>query len=84
MAITYKLYKNSEYSDTPNSVIKKEDGKVVLQAPFDPANTDYQEIQKWIAENLKKYKDKSPYEFNEAFKKQYPNKNLTDYLSIKK
>ena len=42
------------------------------------------EIQKWIAENLKKYKDKSPYEFNEAFKKQYPNKNLTDYLSIKK
>ena len=50
MTITYKLYKNSEYSDTPNSVIKKEDGKVVLQAPFDPANTDYQEFLQWKAD----------------------------------
>ena len=51
MTITYKLYKNSEYSDTPNSVIKKEDGKVVLQAPFDPANTDYQEYLEWAKTN---------------------------------
>ena len=30
--------------------VNKTDGDVVLSIPFDPANTDYQEYLKWVAE----------------------------------
>ena len=32
------------------SCVKKQDGDIVLLIPFDPANTDYQEYLKWVAE----------------------------------
>lgn len=34
----------------PNSLFKIEDGVIVMSIPFDPANTDYQEYLKWLAE----------------------------------
>jgi hypothetical protein len=42
----YKLLRGYS-SQTINSVIKTDDG---LCIPFDPANTDYQEYLKWVAE----------------------------------
>ncbi len=50
MAFTYKLlpYDSSDPDeDKFASVLRKEDGTVI---PFDPANSDYQEYLKWVAE----------------------------------
>jgi hypothetical protein len=41
----YKLIKNT-FGD-PNAVLRVLDGAAI---PFDPANTDYQEYLKWVAE----------------------------------
>jgi hypothetical protein len=30
--------------------IQKQEGDVLLSIPFDPANVDFQEYQKWVAE----------------------------------
>jgi len=43
----YKLNKNSD--GLVNSVSKTENG-IYMSIPFDPANTDYQEYLKWLAE----------------------------------
>ena len=43
----YKLHKNLDGVEC--SVSKTENG-VYLSIPFDPANTDYQEYLKWVAE----------------------------------
>ena len=43
----YKLVNNKE--NQPCGVLKT-DGNVFLSIPFDPANTDYQEYLKWVAE----------------------------------
>ena len=43
MTISYKLTKET-------GVIKKEDGRNDASIPFDPANTDYQEYLKGVAE----------------------------------
>jgi hypothetical protein len=44
----YKLIK-SPYTQRIDVVQKKVDG-VLYSIPFDPANTDYQEYLKWVAE----------------------------------
>jgi len=48
---SYDMYKlnKSPMTGVVNSV-NKTDGDVVLSIPFDPANTDYQEYLKWVAE----------------------------------
>ena len=43
----YKLNKNSDGVVNSVSITK---GGVYLCIPFDPANTDYQEYLKWLAE----------------------------------
>jgi hypothetical protein len=40
----YKLYTQNSFI---NCVIRLSDGAII---PFDPANTDYQEYLKWVAE----------------------------------
>jgi hypothetical protein len=30
--------------------LEKQDGNILMTIPFDPANTDYQEYLKWVAE----------------------------------
>jgi len=44
----YKLIK----SITTNEIIgvQKKENNLLLSIPFDPANTDYQEYLKWVAE----------------------------------
>ena len=42
----YKLA-NDPIKNTPMCVIRSSDGACI---PFDPANTDYQEYLKWLAE----------------------------------
>lgn len=48
--ITYKLNKGSD--GAPTSSVNRYDSEsaLVLSIPFDPANTDYQEYLKWVAE----------------------------------
>ena len=41
--ITYKIFSST-------SVFKLVDNAVVMCIPLDPANTDYQEYLKWLAE----------------------------------
>jgi hypothetical protein len=43
--ITYKLA--PLFNGQPNNTIIRSDGAFI---PFDPANTDYQEYLKWVAE----------------------------------
>ena len=43
----YKLLNDKK--NQPYGVLKM-DGGVFLSIPFDPANTDYQEYLKWVAE----------------------------------
>jgi hypothetical protein len=49
--VTYKLKNHADYwmdnTKEPNSVLLKEKN---LHIPFNPANTDYQEYLKWVAE----------------------------------
>ena len=44
----YKLIKNP-ITGVAN-VVNKQEGNILLSIPFDPANTDYQEYLKWVAE----------------------------------
>jgi hypothetical protein len=44
----YKLVKNPITGVV--NVVNKQDGNTLLSIPFDPANTDYQEYLKWVAE----------------------------------
>ena len=44
----YKLIKN--YKTGIVDVVNKQIDGAVLSIPFDPANTDYQEYLKWVAE----------------------------------
>jgi len=41
------MYKLIKYLDIINSVQRLSDGAFI---PFDPANTDYQQYLKWVAE----------------------------------
>jgi len=43
------MYKLTQRNGETNGV-QKQDGNVLLCIPFDPANTDYQEYLKWLAE----------------------------------
>ena len=43
----YKLKKDQQTNELTNEVFKVTDG---INIPFDPANTDYQEYLKWLAE----------------------------------
>jgi hypothetical protein len=45
--IMYKLTKNTMTNQLANQIIRTTDNACI---PFDPANTDYQEYLKWIAE----------------------------------
>jgi hypothetical protein len=44
----YKLVKNFRTNEI--NTVNKQDGNMLLSIPFDPANTDYQEYLKWVAE----------------------------------
>jgi hypothetical protein len=44
----YKLVKNSRTQEV--DVVNKIEGSNMLSIPFDPANTDYAEYLKWLAE----------------------------------
>jgi hypothetical protein len=44
----YKLVKNPMTGLV--NVVNKQEGNRILSIPFDPANTDYQEYLKWVAE----------------------------------
>jgi hypothetical protein len=43
----YKQYKNLDGTVYQNGIIRTSDNAFI---PFDPANTDYQEYLKWVAE----------------------------------
>jgi hypothetical protein len=43
----FKQYKNTDGSVVTQAIIRTTDGACI---PFDPANTDYQEYLKWVAE----------------------------------
>jgi hypothetical protein len=45
----YKLYKDSRSGEIVSVFLTKADSQV-WSIPFDPANTDYQEYLKWVAE----------------------------------
>ena len=45
----YKLFKTPRDTE-PSSVQKTSDDGKLWSIPFDPANTDYQEYLKWLAE----------------------------------
>ena len=47
--IMYKLIKNPMTNQIV-AVKKQLDDETVMSIPFDPANTDYQEYLKWVAE----------------------------------
>ena len=44
----YKLVKNPITNEI--IVVVKQDGLLLLNIPFDPANTDYQQYLAWVAE----------------------------------
>jgi hypothetical protein len=44
----YKLHKNILTNQV--EVVQKQEGIFLYSIPFDPANTDYQEYLKWVAE----------------------------------
>jgi hypothetical protein len=44
----YKLVKSPMTNEV--NVVQLQVGNVLLSIPFDPANTDYQEYLKWLAE----------------------------------
>ena len=47
--MNYKLLRTNLYSE-PNCVLQVHENGNVLTIPFDPANTDFQEYQRWLAE----------------------------------
>ena len=50
MAI-YKLNQHSTESEPTSVTLTRDDGSgIVLNIPFDPDNTDYQEYLAWVAE----------------------------------
>ena len=44
----YKLKKDPASGQI--GVVQKQEGNMLYSIPFDPANTDYQEYLKWLAE----------------------------------
>jgi hypothetical protein len=46
----YTLYKDDPIDGKKNAVQRTDDNGQVWSIPFDPANTDYQEYLKWLAE----------------------------------
>jgi hypothetical protein len=46
----YKLYNQTYMGVTTQIVIRTDGENIYTSIPFDPANTDYQEYLKWIAE----------------------------------
>jgi hypothetical protein len=50
MSYTYKLFKDVVSKQVASVLKTQSDREFVSCIPFDPANTDYQEYLKWVAQ----------------------------------